>query len=531
MDPKSQIIKLWKDTFHDTDEYVSLVFTTYYNEDNCFFKIIDNNVVSAMLCIPYNIVYDYKNIKNHNIQCIAGSIDYSCKYYNQYDNQQYSKNKEYDNKEIIQCAYQCGLSTKPDYRRRGIMYALIDETNRKLLKKGFALSILIPSNEHNKLYYTKSGYRPITFIRNERYTSEHIFIHDFTLSKRCSENIYDAYISDCYECTLYDINNIIEEYKNIKQNNNHDKSCDINNLNNQAKKNSSIDIVDYKKKLFIWYNELFKYINGCRVEHSFADFKAVLEENFISGGKILVITNRNSEPLGMLFCCYIEEDDVTIQLLVSESEEAELILLQALKSFIPQNANISLRRYNTYSLPDISTPKAIGQNISPLGSTNIGNHLTRKSPSCSQLYEPYKIVEGGQTPDSKIVTTTSSVSVDGLQKSYAMAKILNVAEVLKFAAKLNPNSEFSILITHDEFKENEGFYSVKAGKMEFIPMEDISEDVYKNIIDKCSSDFRWYNISVNELASFLFRPELKYPVIEEAIAIPRLPINIALMLD
>ena len=50
---KNKLSKLWKDTFHDSDDYVSLIFDNYY--DPCFSECEETggDVVAGLVGIPY----------------------------------------------------------------------------------------------------------------------------------------------------------------------------------------------------------------------------------------------------------------------------------------------------------------------------------------------------------------------------------------------------------------------------------------------------------------------------------------------
>lgn len=481
MNVKEQMMRLWKDTFHDSNEYINIVFNSYYNPDLCFTDKVDGEVISELMCVPYNLVL---NNSEHNISCLESNNNFV--HNNKSDNTQNNENR-------ILCAYQCGLATKHEYRGRGIMSGLINEANKYLFENNYILSLLIPSDEYLKLYYKKFGYTPVTFVNVDRYVSEHIFKNNLRLNYSAKDNYYNIYIENKDVANLYDIKINSLYYKN-----------ENNNISDKL-----------LEKFYIWFKELENYIEPCKVQHTKNDFKIIVEENTLSKGKILLITDKNSKPLGMLWCCNIEEDNATIQLLVSESEETELILLQSLKSFIPEGSGMTLRRY----------PKRVPRNHP----SNINVDDYRKNGTA--IKEQYALLPDPNIPSSEVGVITEAVSSADLQKSYAMVKILNVAEILKFAARLYNESEFSILINHDEFAKNEGLYVVKNGEVRFTPLSEISSEVYREIIQKCSSELNWFNISVSELASLLFRPKQKNFIIESAIAIPQLSINIALMLD
>ena len=56
---KRQMKILWKDTFHDSDEYISMIFDNYFKEDLIAYKTEnEDTVVSALLGIPYRTTED-----------------------------------------------------------------------------------------------------------------------------------------------------------------------------------------------------------------------------------------------------------------------------------------------------------------------------------------------------------------------------------------------------------------------------------------------------------------------------------------
>lgn len=128
---------LWKETFGDSSEYVSLVFRNYFNPELVAFHEESGKVVSALLGVPYNFVSDSgKNLKG---------------------------------------LYLCGLATKRDVRRHGYMSALIENINVKAQKEGFDFSFLIPSGEGLKRYYRDHGYHDSFYKIKENYVKGHIF--------------------------------------------------------------------------------------------------------------------------------------------------------------------------------------------------------------------------------------------------------------------------------------------------------------------------------------------------------------------
>lgn len=122
---KQDMKELWKETFHDTDRYVDLVFDTYFSLENTFVRYHENRLIAAMLTIAYEFQILTKEGKREHIRGM----------------------------------YLCGLATHPDWRRRGIMSELMKDAEEAAKARGFAISFLIPADNHLREYYGRNGYR------------------------------------------------------------------------------------------------------------------------------------------------------------------------------------------------------------------------------------------------------------------------------------------------------------------------------------------------------------------------------------
>ncbi len=130
---KNDMMKLWKDTFHDTDKYIKIVFDSYFSVENVFVRYEKEKLISALLCVPYDF------------HCSLSS----------------------DRKVSLTGMYLCGLATDPDFRGRGIMSQLMQEAESSLLRRGFDLTFLIPADGHLREYYHRKGYFDASFLSNE----------------------------------------------------------------------------------------------------------------------------------------------------------------------------------------------------------------------------------------------------------------------------------------------------------------------------------------------------------------------------
>lgn len=137
-DVKRRMYQLWKDTFHDSDEYVSLIFDNYFDPDLVEFEEKEGRIVAGLIGVPY----EFGNAENK-----------------------------------LRGLYLCGLATNPHFRSQGIMTALLNRINKKALERGFAFTFLIPSDEGLRKYYHDRHYVNAFYRVVDNYTS----LHDFNL--------------------------------------------------------------------------------------------------------------------------------------------------------------------------------------------------------------------------------------------------------------------------------------------------------------------------------------------------------------
>ena len=111
---KEGMMRLWKETFHDSEEYVRLVFDAFFNIEMVEYEEIDGNIVAALLAVPY-----YFGNSSHQLKGL----------------------------------YLCGLSTDPAYRKHGIMGGLIERLASRMKNSGHSFMFLIPADEELQRYY------------------------------------------------------------------------------------------------------------------------------------------------------------------------------------------------------------------------------------------------------------------------------------------------------------------------------------------------------------------------------------------
>ena len=134
---KRDMMELWKETFHDSDSYISLVFDTYYSLENTFVRYHENRLIAAML----SVAYEFQILRDD------------------------------EEKTHLKGMYLCGLATRPEWRNRGIMSELMEEAEEEARRRGFDLTFLIPADDHLRQYYAKKGYHTGSWRSIDKYIS------------------------------------------------------------------------------------------------------------------------------------------------------------------------------------------------------------------------------------------------------------------------------------------------------------------------------------------------------------------------
>lgn len=130
---RKDMMELWEETFHDSNRYIELIFETYFSSENVFVRYDGDILVASMLCVPYEF------------QIVSG-----------------------EKNEKLKGMYLCGLATRPEYRKRGIMKQLMAEAEESIKKRGYDMTFLIPADEHLREYYRRMGYYNGSYRRIDR---------------------------------------------------------------------------------------------------------------------------------------------------------------------------------------------------------------------------------------------------------------------------------------------------------------------------------------------------------------------------
>ena len=137
---RKEMMRLWKENFHDSDEYINLVFDAYFLPDMVEYEERDGKIVSALLAVPYS----FGNARQR-----------------------------------IRGLYLCGLSTDLDYRRMGIMGGVLERFINRIDRSRYAFTFLIPADGGLQKYYHDRGFVNAFYRMPMRYVSSHDFRREF----------------------------------------------------------------------------------------------------------------------------------------------------------------------------------------------------------------------------------------------------------------------------------------------------------------------------------------------------------------
>lgn len=144
---RTQIPKMWKVCFGDSQPYFDIYFREKYKIENTLAYFEGDKAVASLQLLDYNFTY-----------CGAE----------------------------IPIAYISGACTLPEARKKGYMAALLKRTFQELIKREVSLSILVPEEEWLLKFYNKYGYAQ-TFDKGQEVLSLK------ELMNRHSDNLYQAY--------------------------------------------------------------------------------------------------------------------------------------------------------------------------------------------------------------------------------------------------------------------------------------------------------------------------------------------------
>ena len=300
----SEMMALWKQTFHDSDEYISIIFDNYYAPENVEYCLCEDRVVAALLAVPYDF-----SIPRDLSGCADANEDRE-----------------------LHGLYLCGLATLPEYRRQGIMGVLINRILDRAKRSGFDFAFLIPASDDLRNYYRHFQFFDSFF---KRY---YIISSDYNFKTECQkiikanfeniENIIDLKYKLFKSENIIEFGNInyslydeIVKFDNVKNVNYKSVKNVKRNIKRRLQEDCNINIIStygskkYLENLEKVYHQILQYLNvipepktTVTIRHSDVDWQAVVQEFLLSDGEIVISENSNAEITGILFIQFIEEE-------------------------------------------------------------------------------------------------------------------------------------------------------------------------------------------------------------------------------
>ncbi len=471
---RKQMMKLWKDTFHDSDYYISLVFDTYFTPDFVVYREENGNVISAMLAVPYTFAFSDNFVGK---DCCDPMITISPKYNNRTNSGEPGSD---DESNLVKGLYLCGLMTSPAHRGAGIMGELIEEMNLRAMRMGFAFTFLIPSSDGLRRYYVKHGYFNSSFRCVDRYMSDCYSTTDCITNNNCIEslllNLKNHEIDhslikdlDCmsdllvgsdrcktlysYLCnydiiTLYNLCEYVYEI--------------IRAISKDGYRGDHVLYIDIFKIIIEYISEIFHYFEmknndylcGLNLRHSIKDWEAILTDNFIDNGDVCIYINHKNlhkNINGIIKC------DVVKSALEKYSVHEDI---KNLVKYVVKNifSTVSISSFACVSrMPDeniISVPHIISNSLDSY--YRLLNYIVNRVPN--SILEVYS--------DSNLTNLTHGVRMDeakmqlkdyklryisGNVEPYGMIRPTNLSQILKFVDRLPEMPDFLILRLVDSF--------------------------------------------------------------------------------
>lgn len=125
----TELRKLWKDAFGDSEAFMDDFFSVAYSKDRCKTLRKDGKIVSALYWFPVE----------------EGGARF---------------------------AYLYGVATLSEYRGQGLAAYLIEKTCKQLREKGYSGVLLVPGSEELFSYYRKLGFFACTTIKERSISAE-----------------------------------------------------------------------------------------------------------------------------------------------------------------------------------------------------------------------------------------------------------------------------------------------------------------------------------------------------------------------
>lgn len=381
----------------------------------------------------------------------------------------------------LKALYLCGLATHPDFRNKGLMTGLMKDIEEEARKDGFAFTFLIPADKRLHEYYRERGYYEGIYDVILSYTS----IHDFQ----------KEYFS------LIDSGQI--------------KIADIKKRYYSTLRLSTSDPClpgDFRESVLDFILNCEAASTNMHLNHSRKDLEAVIDENRISKGDMVIVEDADGNIVAIGFVTLSgDRGEARVLKIYSSSIAAHYKCLGFIKS-----------KYSERSLKVYASANS-RKNIAVMDKGIVGDKSTLSSSTQLSFFE-------------------EPVSLRTLAKCYGMIKILNLNEILKFQAQSYKTCKFSILVKDSEnniewlYKADKGYFNDKTIDMVATTAEN------DNLSDKClkrnrnkknnhTKEEEPMALSQSGIFALLCRRPDADNLIMDTFGVPALNIDMSLLLD
>ncbi len=172
---KPLVQSMWKTVFGDKDEYIDLIFTQKYQDENTLIYFDEGKAAASLQMFPYTIRFYGRPVTFY---------------------------------------YLAGLCTLPEYRNKGYMGQLIAESFKVMQTRNIPLTILVPAEDWLFGYYEKYGYVK-TFDQGEQAIKLDTILKKYTENSDLAFELFDRdYQQDDFIVLKNkdDLKTILEEY-------------------------------------------------------------------------------------------------------------------------------------------------------------------------------------------------------------------------------------------------------------------------------------------------------------------------------
>lgn len=450
------MMKLWKHTFHDSDDYINLVFDNYFNPDLVEYEERDGKLVAAMLAVPYRF-YMSVNCKSESDECQNSDfVDMCGVEKNNIKHSYIGASDEGDS--FLNGLYLCGLATSEERRGLGIMSRMIERINVKAAQRGYAFTFLIPASDGLQKYYSDRGYVSAMYRYEELYSSVHDFYNDLKNYIKWIENTDFEQRGKIDK--IYYVNNFYDITKSLNSKDNDKEKFEEAKIFVISKKKietycksvgqfvsenfeNNENLNHYKLEKYLGNASVFLYENEYKIcansldlslRHSQKDFYEILLDCIYSNGEIICAFSDKS-IIGILLSYHNGDNDyIEVKRVFSEDVGVYFKLLDILKIKYPDKGIVICKYSSDDSEPALWRPFFVSSSTSSSYSDAIGYSL-QPTPNLSKVYgmlrvtnlsQILKLIAGNAScPDFSILVDVADLQYLGLDAEFESENMAN----------------------------------------------------------------------------------------------------------